>query len=438
MFEPIRTDTSLPAGVADFLPRQAHGIGSIEATLARLFELWGFQRIIPPLLEYQEVISIGLGSDLQGRMFRFDDRFGNRLLALPPDITPQVARIVATRLHEHPLPHRLWYLGRILRHAEKGSGKSREFRQAGVELIGLESPEADAEMIAMAAEALSRLGFDRFTVDLCHVDFPRSILDEASLEPPLRRAVLEALRRKETTRLAELLSEGSLSPPVKRAIFSLPRLFGGREIIDHAREISPSPRASRALDNLSAVIDILDLHGIGEILTVDLGEMRGFDYHTGVTFEGFVEGVSEPVCSGGRYDTLLERYGFPSPATGFAFNVLSLLNARDTLRIPHPSSGRDILLFNGGRDRSLPLSLARSLRSEGYSVARDIIRRDLDGSIDYARRMEIRFVVVTDDGADPPIIIHDTQTGEKHPSRPDQLSLHMGVLSNDARRRNNG
>ncbi|GAB4293827.1 MAG: ATP phosphoribosyltransferase regulatory subunit [Desulfuromonadia bacterium] len=438
MFDPVRTDISLPAGVADFLPRQATEISRLESTITRLFELWGFQRIIPPLLEYQDVISIGVGDELRDKMFRFDDRLGNRLLALPPDITPQIARIAATRLSSHPLPHRFWYLGRILRQSEKGSGRGREFRQAGVELIGLDSPEADAEMIAMAAEALSRLGFPRFTIDLCHVDFTRSILDDAPFPPTLRHRVEQALRRKDISHLTELVKDTPLSPELQRAVCALPRLFGGREVIDRAREFSPSPRADKALDTLSQVIDIVDLYGIGDVLTIDLGEMRGFNYHTGVTFEGFVEGCAEPVCSGGRYDTLLERYGMAAPATGFAFNILSLLNAWDDGTTRHHEAGRDILLFNRNRDRTTVIALARRLRSRGYSVARDIIPRDLDQSVRYARTMNIRAVVVTDDESDPPLTIIDSRTGEEHRVHEEGLPDVLSLLLESTRRRDNG
>jgi ATP phosphoribosyltransferase regulatory subunit len=187
------------------------------------------------------------------------------------------------------------------------------------------------------------------------------------------------------------------------------------------RSAEPHPKADRLL-----------------VLTVDLGEMRGFNYHTGVTFEGFVDCCAEPVCSGGRYDSLLERYGMPAPATGFAFNILSLLAARDTTDHPHATPGRDILLFNGNQDRTTVISLARRLRDEGYSVARDIITRDLDQSVRYARMLDIRAVVVTSDDADPPLTIIDSRTGETQQVREDRLSDALSTILERTRRRDNG
>jgi ATP phosphoribosyltransferase regulatory subunit len=136
-----------------------------------------------------------MGDELKGKTFRFDDRQTGKLLVIPPDITPQVARIVATRMHGYPLPHRLYYNGRVLRHAEIQSGRSREIFQSGVELIGLDSPEADAEMVAMAVEVLKGLGFHDFKVDIGQVEFFRGIMSASGIEPVAQVRLLEAIRK---------------------------------------------------------------------------------------------------------------------------------------------------------------------------------------------------------------------------------------------------
>ena len=148
------SDIALPRGVSDYLPEAAAKIGFIENSLQRVFELWGFRRIITPRLEYEDVLATGMGDELKGKTYRFDARQSGRLLALPPDITPQIARIVATRMANLPLPHRISYSGRVLRQTEIQAGRSRELFQTGVELIGLDSPEADAEMIVMTIEVM--------------------------------------------------------------------------------------------------------------------------------------------------------------------------------------------------------------------------------------------------------------------------------------------
>lgn len=387
-------EAPLPKGVTDFLPEKADKIGYIEGKIRKVFELWGFRRIITPLLEFEDVIAAGLGEDLKAKTFRFDDRQSGKLIAVPSDITPQIARIVATRLRGYPLPHRICYSGRVLRHAELQSGRSREIFQSGVELIGLESPEADAEMVAMAVEALKGLGFRDFKIDLGHVGFIRGIMTASGLEVAVRNRLQEAIGKKDVSAVRSILAESPLSDAAKDELAALPRLFGGREVLDEAGRVATNDTSRRALDNISQVLDLLDIHGVSDHLTIDLGEVRGLDYHTGLTFEGFVTGMGEAVCSGGRYDTLTARYGFPAPATGFTFNVLALLSALEKRPDVEASKTRDILIFNQQDDRREALEIAQQLRRRGYTTARDIIRRNFDDSLDYARRMNILHMMV--------------------------------------------
>ena len=159
-------------------------------------------------------------------------------------------------------------------------------------------------------------------------------------------------------------------------------------------------RSRAALENLRDVIDILKIHGVTDHLTIDLGETRGMDYHTGITFEGFVTGIGGPVCGGGRYDTLAERYGLQTPATGFTFDVLTLLQALEHNPALEASTARDFLLFNMDADRREVLEIARLLRNLGYTTARDIIRRDYQSSLEYARKTNIRCMLVIGDETD--------------------------------------
>jgi len=390
-------DISLPRGVSDYLPEAAGKIEKIENSISRIFELWGFSRVIVPRLEYEDVLSIGMGDELKGKTYRFDDRQSSRLLVLPPDITPQIARIVATRLKNWPLPHRISYSGRVLRQTEIQAGRSREIFQSGVELIGLDSPEADAEMIVMAVEAMKSLGFDEFKIDLGQVEFCRGVMAASGLNGPAMSELKEAVTRKDLSAVSAVLNSNQISDASRCEINALPRLFGGREVLDAAQAVASNSRSLAALVNLRQVLDILDIHGVSDYLTIDLGETRGLDYHTGITFEGFVTGLGEPVCSGGRYDNLTARYGFEAPATGFTFNVLGLLQAMERLPELAIVTKRDFLLFNGRDDRREALEVARLLRFHGFTTARDIIRRDYDSSLEYARRMNFSYMLVIGD-----------------------------------------
>ena len=391
-------DTSLPRGVADYLPGRAARLSELEQQVLRVAAAWGFQQVLPPALEFEDVLAIGMGEGLRGRTFRFDDWQTGRLLAIPPDSTPQIARIVATRLKDQPLPHRISYAGRVLRHAELQSGRSREIMQAGVELIGLDSPEADAEMVAMAVEVMKAAKLRNFKVDLGQVAFCQGVFEASGLVGEPLRAIQQAVALKDVSSVEMLLGRYPVSESSRSELMALPRLFGGCEVLQEAARIVRNERSKQALQNIVEVVEILALHGVSDCLTIDLGETRGLDYHTGLTFEGFVPGIGDALFSGGRYDDLIGRYGFDAPATGFTCNLFSLMQALE-LQGETPHEQRDLLIFNMADDRREALELSRELRQRGYAVARDIIKRDLEASLCYANQSGIRAVLVIGDSS---------------------------------------
>jgi len=404
-------ETRLPTGVKDFLPVKAAKLDYLQNTLRSIYRSWGFRPVAPAILEDLSVLELGLGTDLREKTFRFDDRQTGRLVAFPPDITPQVARIAATRMRDMPLPFRLCYNGRVLRHTEQQLGKDRQIYQSGVELIGLSGPEADAEMIAMAVMCLQAVGATGFTIDIGQVEFLRGVLDDLPLDAAQSRDVRTAIAAKDISGLQQKLKGLPLTDRQRDELLALPRLYGGRETLDQARQVITNPASQKALDNLERILEVLTVYGIEEHITLDLGEMRGFDYHSGLIFQGFLSGFGQAVCAGGRYDGLTERYGFAAPATGFAFNLYNLLFALDRVLDERAEEGTDILLFSSGQDKAPAQHLAAVLRSQGYSVARDIIERDQAASLDYARRMHYRYLLVIEPAAEEMILIR-TADGE--------------------------
>jgi ATP phosphoribosyltransferase regulatory subunit len=391
--EPTFIDTSLPRGVADYLPGRAARLSELEQQVLRVATAWGFQQILPPALEFEDVLAIGMGEGLRSRTFRFDDWQSGRLLAIPPDITPQIARIVATRMKGQLLPYRISYAGRVLRHAELQSGRNREIMQAGVELIGLDSPEADAEMVAMAVEVMKAAKLRDFKVDLGQVGFCQGVFAASGLHGEPLRLVREAVSLKDVSTVKMLLMRYPVAADSHRELIALTRLFGGSEVLVEAAKVVHNVRSQAALQNIAEVVQILTMHGVEDCLSIDLGETRGLDYHTGLTFEGFVPGIGEALFSGGRYDDLTGRYGFKAPATGFTCNLQSLMQALES-QGDRQSDQRDLLVFNRADDRREALEISGLLRERGYSVARDIIRRDLDASLCYAVQNSIRAVLV--------------------------------------------
>ncbi len=391
-------ESALPKGVRDFLPLKAAKVEYLQQQLRQVMEDWGFRPVITPQLEFFDLLEKGLGGDLHARAFRFDDRQSGRLLAFPPDITPQIARIAATRMRELPLPLRLCYSGKVLRHTEQQAGKNREIFQAGVELIGLAQPEADAEMIAMAIECLRRSGAKDFTLDIGQVEFFRGVMDRLSLSADLARRVAGAIGRKDSTELKALLDEGEIDEAAREEVLALPRLFGGREVLERAAKLVKNQRSQRALDNLTQVLALLDQHGISEYVTFDLGELRGLDYHTGITFQGFLQGYGQAVCSGGRYDGLMANYGSPAPATGFTFDLLNLLFALDRVLEDQVKPETALLVYACKGAVVRAQQLTPQLREAGFSAARDMIDRSIDEALAYAHMMNYRRLLVVSQG----------------------------------------
>ncbi|MFO7831014.1 MAG: ATP phosphoribosyltransferase regulatory subunit [Desulfuromonadaceae bacterium] len=364
----LPTEALIPKGVKDFLPVNAVKIHYIQEQLHQTFKAWGYQTIIPPALEFLNVLERGLGSDLHGCTQRFDDRHSGELLAFPPDITPQVARIFATRMHEAPLPQRLSYSGRVLRHTEQQAGKNREIFQAGVEMIGNASASADAEMIAMALECLEQLNAPEYTIDIGQVEFYRGVLQGLDLNPPQKSIIEQHLLHKDSSSLKAEIEKLDIGSAQADELLALPRLFGGREVLDNAAAVVNNERSKRALENLHEVIRILDLYQADAHITLDLGELRGLDYYSGVTFQGFLSGFGEAVCLGGRYDELTANYGRPTPATGFAFNLLNLLFSMSDALEEAAQPGVDILVNAAEKHDSKVYKLAHKLRKGGKSV----------------------------------------------------------------------
>ena len=362
---------ALPYGVRDLFLEEAAQLGSLEDTWRRLFEAWGYARVIPPTYEHYDVLLTGSGVELEEQVFRVLDREGN-ILALRSDLTTQVARIVGTKLYDLPLPLRFYYLATVFRYEEPQAGRQREFRQAGVELIGAAGAEADAEVLSLTVEALRAAGLERFQLNVGHLGLFRALMAEAEVEPARQGGLREALKRKDAQGLAEAIAAAGLPRPTAQALQSLSTLCGGPEVLEQAAGLSRHPGARAAVERLQAVHLTLERRGQAGRVIFDLGETRGMGYYTGIAFEGFAPGLGFPIASGGRYDELVGRYGPARPAVGVALvteRVALALGAADqALARPH-------LLVTAAVARECWPELER-LRARGWRLEGDVLQRD--------------------------------------------------------------
>jgi len=323
---------SLPRGVRDILPEESKAVCEAASAILSVFEKRGYTRVITPLLEYVDVLSLGMGPEAKQSLLKFIDPSTGRVVAIRPDITPQIARMAATRMRDHTLPLKLCYNENVLRYARDAGRVSSEVLQAGAEQISAgPAPEIDAEMICMAVEALKKLGLTGFKIDVGDVGFLRTLLSRLETDEAGRTQVMEAVARKDAGGVSSALKPmgSKINDADRELLENLPGFYGEEDVIEKAISLSRDEAALASLDYLKRVVDMVCSRGYKESVTVDLGEVRGFDYYTGIIFEGFAPGVGKPILGGGRYDTLMEKYGCRAAATGFAFDVGNIVAAME-------------------------------------------------------------------------------------------------------------
>jgi ATP phosphoribosyltransferase regulatory subunit len=311
-------DLSLPSGLRDLLPDHSAHLAELSARLQEVFSSFGYRRLFLPTLERLEVIERGLPAQAVADAVKFVEPGSGEVVVIRPDITPQIARLYAARPDALPAPARLCYDGPVLRARETRAGVPREVYQAGVELLGARGPEADAEMLVVLAQALARVGLKGARVEVGHAGFGRAVVEAAKLPADAEEAVWAALARKEEGTLAALARRGR--GPARAALPALAGLYGDGALA-RARTLARAvPGAAGALEEVEAALRIARRKGVAEV-AVDLGEARGLGYYTGLTVAGYAPGAGSRVAGGGRYDGLLERFGRPDPAIGFAIDL---------------------------------------------------------------------------------------------------------------------
>ncbi|MFN8482165.1 MAG: ATP phosphoribosyltransferase regulatory subunit [Anaerolineae bacterium] len=389
MLKPTTLRGQLPRGVQDWFLADAAQRADLEARIAGVFRTWGYSRLIPPTFEYYENLALGLSAPVQEATYRFLDHRGHTL-ALRPDLTIQTARIVGTKLYDQPMPQRYFYVEPVFRYIEVQAGRQREFTQAGIELLGASTPAADAEVVALAVEALRAAGLTDFRVSIGHLDFFRALLTEAGLAPEAMESVQEAIDRKSRTSVRAALNGDHA--PAAHALELLPSLVGGPEVLHRARALAPWPGAQAALDNLAAIYEWLARADMAAPIIIDLAEVRGMNYYTGLTFEAFASGMGFALLNGGRYDNLVGQFGRDCPSVGFALGVDRLMAALG--EIETTSHLPDVVVAYS--DDPACLAAVAQLRESGRRVEMDVLGRDEAALRSYAQARGIPAVLTWD------------------------------------------
>lgn len=323
-------NTHTPEGLTDVLVEECETKFRIESTAREVFVHHGYHMVQPPTFEYYDVYDAAVTKP--ENMFKFFDNNG-RMLALRPDLTTSVARMAATK-PLGDLPYRIAYSGSAYRNDEAFSNtRQREFSQVGIELIGNDGTDADAEVIGIAAEALIRFGITDFQIDLGQVDYYKGLSEAAGLSEAVSDSLREKINDKDFVAIDNMLEELDISDELKEFFRELPKMFGGIEIVVSALQNKDlNDKSKKALENLMQVYDALKNSGFENYLAVDLSMVPNLDYYTGIIVRGFAKGVAFPVCSGGRYDNLTEKFGRRLPATGIAIGVERIMSALSSVQ----------------------------------------------------------------------------------------------------------
>jgi ATP phosphoribosyltransferase regulatory subunit len=317
----------IPPGVQCFVGEEARRRRAIERTVTAVFEGWDYDEIIPPLYDYADVFE---EPALAGKTYSFVARDGS-VLALRPDFTSLLAKIAAGRLADLHPPIRLYYAGEVLRYEPPKAGRQSELYQMGLERLGGARALGDAETVAIAAECLEALGARDFVLTLGHVGVFAGLVEGCALSPERLDLLRTRVESKDASGVKDALSGTDVPANVAEALVQLTHLAGGLDVLAEAkRAFAFAPAARAAVEELTATTADLAAAGLRDLLAIDLGEVRGLDYYTGLVFRAYARGLGFEVGGGGRYDSLLARFGRPMPAVGFMLGLdrLALLLER--------------------------------------------------------------------------------------------------------------
>lgn len=317
----------LPDGVEELLPAQAERAERLRRRLLDLYRSWGYDLVMPPLLEFTDSLLIGLGSDVDLLTFKVTDQLSGRSMGIRADITPQVARMDAHSLRGEG-PVRLCYAGSVLHTRPKSLLASRSPIQIGVEFYGDAGLASDCEVVLLMLETLQCAGIEGITLDLGHVAIYRALVSAAGLSVDDERALFDALQRKATGEIAAVLQRAVPDAQLRRWLDELSRLQGGIDLLTRARHIfiDAPTGVLAAIDELQAIANTVRARMPQVNLYFDLSELRGYHYHTGVVFAALAPGWGQALANGGRYDHIGEVFGRARPATGFSTDLKALIS----------------------------------------------------------------------------------------------------------------
>lgn len=369
-----------PEGVRDIYHEECARKLALQNRLHKILHLYGYHDIQTPMYEFFDVFRKEIGTIPSRELYKFFDKEGNTLV-LRPDITPQIARAAATLFSENEFPARLCYVGSTFINHSSYQGRLKESTQLGAELIGLDSVEADAEMLAMVVDCLKKAGLEEFQITVGNVDFFQSLIDEASVDEDTETRLRELITNRNYFGMDELLDESDVKPDTRKAFGTLSELVGGVDILEAAKRIAPNAKALKAVKRLEMIYEVLRAYKVEEYITFDLSMSGIYGYYTGIIFRGYTFGTGDAIVKGGRYDHLVEKFGKTAPSIGFAIVVDELMSAVLRQKIAIPYKRNNTLIIYDEERRADAICLAAEFRSKDKNT--EILQKEPEQPVEF-------------------------------------------------------
>ena len=350
-----------PEGVRDIYNVEFRKKLILQERLHDVLHLYGYQDIQTPSFEFFEVFRKEIGTIASKELYKFFDREGNTM-ALRPDITPSIARAAATLYEGEELPIRLCYIGNTFINHSSYQGRLKETTQLGAELIGVDSVDADAEMLAMVIDCLKKAGLEDFQLTIGNVEFFESLIQAGGFEEKIEEQVRDLIKNRNFFGIDEVFDHIEVSQNAKDAFAMLPSLIGTVEILEEAKKIAPDAKAARGIRRLERIYKVLRAYGVEKYVTFDLSMCGTYGYYTGIIFRAYTFGTGDAIVKGGRYDHLLEKFGKVSPSIGFAIVADELMNALNRQKIEIPCEFSNFMILYDEERRFEAIKLARKFR----------------------------------------------------------------------------
>lgn len=384
-----------PEGVRDIYNSECEKKLFLQNKLHQQFHLYGYKDIQTPTFEYFDIFSREIGTIPSKDLYKFFDREGNTLV-LRPDFTPSIARCVAKYYMKEDLPLRLCYLGNTFINNSEYQGKLKESTQMGAELIGDDTVDADAEMIALVISSLLESGLKDFQIEIGQVDFFKGILEEAKIKEEDSNLLRELISIKNYFGVEELVSSLSISEEVKQVLLRLPQLFGSCEVLAEAKQLAGNACSRHAIERLESLYEVLKIYGLEQYISFDLGMLSKYQYYTGIIFKAYTYKTGEAIATGGRYNHLLTWFGKEAPSIGFVIMLDTLMSALMRQHIEIPIQHNITMVLYEAKQQKHAILLANYLREKNEKV--ELIRmtgeKSVSDYVEYGKRNATSTVLV--------------------------------------------